>query len=122
MEILTAHYKMAMDYLGTPATSTPFELVNSVAGREFTNSRQSLLSLVFIMTMCLRSWMDVEILKVPANRAIAATIGFIDKDNPTDEIENVVNQLEIEQDVFDDGAVHMLNSQFEELVFESNLN
>lgn len=122
MEILPAHYKMAMNYLGTPATSTPSQRVNSVTGREFTSSRQSLSSSVFIMTMCLRSWMDVEILKVPANRAIAATIGFIDKDNPTDEIENVVNQLEIEQDVFDDGAVHMLNSQFEELVFESNLN
>ncbi|BBN16354.1 hypothetical protein Mp_7g05660 [Marchantia polymorpha subsp. ruderalis] len=113
MEILPAHYKMAMDYLGTPATSTPSKRVNNVA--------------VFIMTMCLRSWMDAKILKVPANRAIAAAIESTDKENPTDEIEDVINQLEIEQDcwyeeVFDDGVVQTLNSQFEEMLFESHLN
>ncbi|BBN11048.1 hypothetical protein Mp_5g08610 [Marchantia polymorpha subsp. ruderalis] len=127
MEILPAHYKMAMDYLGTSATSTPFERVNSIAGREFTSSRQFLSSLMFIMTMCLRSWMDAKILNVSANRAIAAAIGYTNKDNSTDEIEDVVNQLEIEQDdvyeeVFDDGVVQILNNQFEEMVFESNLN
>ncbi|OAE34238.1 hypothetical protein AXG93_1099s1170 [Marchantia polymorpha subsp. ruderalis] len=71
--------------------------------------------------------MDAKILKVSGNRAITAAIGSTNKDNPTDEIEDVVNQLKIVQDnwykeVFDDGVVYMLNSQFEEMVFESNLN
>ncbi|BBN11529.1 hypothetical protein Mp_5g12710 [Marchantia polymorpha subsp. ruderalis] len=55
MEVLPAHYKMVMDYLGTPATSTSSERVNIVIGREFTSSRQSLSSSVFIMIMCLCS-------------------------------------------------------------------
>ncbi|KAH8960164.1 hypothetical protein BDL97_06G117900 [Sphagnum fallax] len=63
-ELLPGHYQMAMDYHETPATSTPSERVNSAAGREFTCTRQSLSSSVFIMTMCLRSWMNAGILKV----------------------------------------------------------
>ena len=47
-----AHFQMAMDYLATPATSTPSERVNSMAGREFTSARQSLLSDIFVKTMC----------------------------------------------------------------------
>jgi len=66
-ELLPGHYQMAMDYHGTPTTSTPSERVNSIAGREFTCTRQLLLSSMFIMTMCLRSWMNAGILKVPAN-------------------------------------------------------
>jgi hypothetical protein len=31
-DVLPAHFQMAMDYLGTPATSTPSERVNSMAG------------------------------------------------------------------------------------------
>ena len=54
-DVFPAHYQMAADYLGTPATSTPSERVNSVAGCEFTAVRQSLSSFVFIQTMCLRS-------------------------------------------------------------------
>lgn len=43
--------------------------------------------------------MDAKILKVHANQAASATaIGSIDKENSTDEIEDVVNQLEIEQE------------------------
>ena len=37
-DVLPAHYQMAMDYLGTPATSTPSERVNSMPGREFTSA------------------------------------------------------------------------------------
>jgi hypothetical protein len=70
-ESLPSHYQMAMDYHGMPTTSTPSEWVNSTTGREFTCTRQSLLSSVFIMTMCLLSWMNAGILKVPANRAQA---------------------------------------------------
>ena len=54
-EQLPGHYHMAMDFLGTPATSTPSERVNSMAGREFTTARQSLSTDIFIKTMCLRS-------------------------------------------------------------------
>ncbi len=66
-ESLPGHYQMAMDYHGTPATSTPSERVNSAASRKFSCTRQSLLSSVFIMTMCLCSWMNAGILKVPTN-------------------------------------------------------
>jgi hypothetical protein len=38
-ETLRAHYQMAMDYLGTPASSTPSERVKSLAGREFMTAR-----------------------------------------------------------------------------------
>ncbi len=72
-ESLLGHYQMAMDYHGTPTTSTPSERVNSTAGREFTCTSQSLSLLVFIMTMCLRSWMNADILIVSMNRAQAAT-------------------------------------------------
>ncbi|CAK9255168.1 unnamed protein product [Sphagnum jensenii] len=71
-ELLPGHYQMAMDYHETPTTSTPSEQVNSAAGHEFTCTRQSLSSSVFIMTMCLRSWMNAGIFKVPANQAQAA--------------------------------------------------
>jgi hypothetical protein len=33
-DVFPAHYQMAADYLGTPATLTPSERVNSMAGRE----------------------------------------------------------------------------------------
>jgi hypothetical protein len=66
-ESLPGHYQMAMDYHRTPATSTPSERVNIAIGHEFTCTQQSLSSSVFIMTMCLRLWMNVDILKVPAN-------------------------------------------------------
>jgi hypothetical protein len=63
---------MAMDYHGMTATLTPSEWVNNIANCEFTCTEQSLSSSVFIMTMCLRSWMNVGNLKMPANRAQAA--------------------------------------------------
>jgi hypothetical protein len=123
-ELLSGHYQMAMDYHGTPATSTPSERVNSTAGREFTCTRQSLSSSVFIMTMCLRSWMNVGILKVPANRAQAtAALGQDGANN----VESVVQELEEEQEdwdeeILDDGVVQMLHNQFANLVFEASLD
>jgi hypothetical protein len=54
-DVFPAHYQMAADYLGTPATLTPSKHMNSVAGRKFTAARQSLSSSMFIQTMCLRS-------------------------------------------------------------------
>ncbi len=62
-----AHYQMATDYLGTPATSMPSKRVNSMAGREFIAAKQSLSSSVFIQTMCLHSWIDARVIKVPSN-------------------------------------------------------
>jgi hypothetical protein len=47
-DVFPAHYQMAADYLGTPATSTRSEHVNSMAGREFTTTRRSLSSSMFI--------------------------------------------------------------------------
>ncbi|CAK9215099.1 unnamed protein product [Sphagnum troendelagicum] len=38
-DVFPAHYQMAADYLGTPATSMPSERVNSMAGHEFTTAR-----------------------------------------------------------------------------------
>jgi hypothetical protein len=74
-DVFPAHYQMAADYLSTSVTSTPSKRVNSMAGREFTATRQSLSSSMFIQTMCLRSWIDARVIKVPSNRAkVAADI------------------------------------------------
>ncbi len=98
-ESLPGHYQMAMDYHGTPATSTPSKRVNSAAGREFTCTRQSLSLSMFIMTMCLRLWMNAGILKVPANRAQAmAALG----QDSTNNVESVVQELEEEQEEWDE--------------------
>jgi hAT family C-terminal dimerisation region len=54
---LPALYTVTMDYLGTPATSTPSERVNSAAGREFTSARQSLSSSISSRRCaCDRGW------------------------------------------------------------------
>ena len=47
-DVFLAYYQMASDYLGTPTMSTPSERVNNMARREFTATRQSLSSSVFI--------------------------------------------------------------------------
>ena len=91
---LPALYQMAMDYCGTLATPTPSERVNSSSGREFTCTRQSLSSFMFIMTMRLRSWMCAGILKVPANRAQAAAAIV---QSGANDFQFVVQQLEMEQ-------------------------
>ncbi|CAM6073743.1 unnamed protein product [Sphagnum tenellum] len=76
------------------------------------------------MTMCLRSWMNADILKVPTNRAqAAAALGQDGANN----VESVVQELEEEQEdwdeeVLDDGVVQMLHNQFADLVFEANLD
>jgi hAT family C-terminal dimerisation region len=111
---LPALYNMAIDYSGIPATSTPSERVNSAAGSEFTSARQSLSSLIFIQTMCLRSWMNTGILKLPVNRAQAAADAAAARaaqDTPlADDLEAAVAQIEIEQDdwyeeILDDSVV-----------------
>ena len=125
-EQLPGHYHMAMDFLGTPATSTPSERVNSMAGREFTTARQSLSTDIFIKTMCLRSWMKAGIIKVPVDRqkalmsltrllaaAAAATI-----DDVVSTIEMDQEECWVEEEVLDDSALDMLNNQFDHLTAE----
>lgn len=129
-EMLPAHYQMAMDYLGTPATSTPSERVNSMAGREFTTARQSLSSEIFIKTMCLRSWMKAQVITLPKDRQLveqtrrpnlaAASPGGVST-NTAISIEETVSMIEIEQqdwveEVLDDSMVGMLNIQFDNMV------
>lgn len=113
---------MAMDYLGTPATSTPSERVNSDASREFTCMRQSLSSSVFIMVMCLRSWMNAGILKVPVHRAVAATAILAEGEEKI--LKSIVQNLEEEQggwneEILEDDVIAMLHSQFSDLVFDA---
>jgi hypothetical protein len=68
--------------------------------------------------------MNAGILKVPANRAQAATALGQDGAN---NVELVVQELEEEQEdwdeeILDDGVVQMLHNQFADLVFEANLD
>ena len=114
---------MAMDYLATPATSTPSERVNSMAGREFSSARQSLPSDIFVKTVCLRSWMKLDIIKIPRDRQRAA-VGVISAHPAPDEsVDAVVNMIvEVEQEacveeVLDDAVVRMLNvDEFDNMV------
>ncbi len=126
-DVFPAHYQMATDYLGTPATSTPSERVNSMAGREFTATRQSLSSSVFIQTMCLRSWIDARVIKVPSNRAkVAVDIEKALGDGATANVAAIFDQIAVEQDhweneVLDDGVVELMNSQFKRFVLEAEI-
>jgi hAT family C-terminal dimerisation region len=140
-DVLPAHYQMAMDYLGTPATSTPSERVNSMAGREFTTARQSLSSAIFIKTMCLRSWMTARVITIPSDRqkallaetpaSIAVLAGEVglsatrSASSAVESIDHVVSMIEIEQEdwveeVLDDGVVSMLNIQFDTMIAEDD--
>ena len=136
-DVLPAHYQMAMDYLGTPATSTPSERVNSMAGREFTSARQSLSSAIFVKTMCLRSWMKENIIIIPSDRQRALKTGpVLDMvvgspgeaswtSTAAESIDHVVSMIEIEQEdwveeVLDDGVVNMLNIQFDNMIADES--
>jgi len=102
-DVFLAHYQMAANYLGTLTTSTLSKRVNSVAGREFTIARQLLSSLlssfVFIQTMCLRSWVDVGVIKVSSNRAkVVANIEKALDDGVTTHVAAIFDQITVEQD------------------------
>jgi len=126
-DVFPTHYHMAVDYLGTPAMLTPSERVNSMVGREFTAARQSLSSSVFIQTMCLRSWIDVGVIKVPSNRAKeAADIEKALGDGATANVVAIFDQIAVKQDhwedeVLDDEVVELMNSQFERFVLEAEI-
>jgi hAT family C-terminal dimerisation region len=123
-EQLPGHYHMAMDFLGTPATSTPSERVNSTAGREFTTARQSLSTDIFIKTMCLRSWMKAGVIKVPVDRQKALmSLTRLPAAAAAATIDDVVSTIEVDQEewveeVLDDSALDMLNNQFDHLTAE----
>ena len=124
-----------MDYLGTPATSTPSERVNSMAGCEFTTARQSLSSEIFIKTMCLRSWMKAQIINLPKDRQLgqqglannAAPSPGDHSANTAVSIDAAVSMIEIEQEdwvekVLDNGMVSLLNIQFDNLVADEEFD
>jgi hypothetical protein len=93
--LLPGHYQMAMDYHGTSTRSTPSKRVKSVVGHEFTCIQQLMWSSMFIMIICLCLWMNVDILKVSANRAQAlAALRQDDANN----VESVVQELEEEEE------------------------
>jgi len=125
-DVFPTHYQMATDYLGMLATSMPSERVNSMAGREFTATRQSLSSSVFIQTMCLRSWINARVIKVPSNQAkVVADIEAFG-DGATVNVAAVFDQIAVKQDhwedeVLDDGVVEVMNSQFERFVLEAEI-
>jgi hypothetical protein len=124
--VLPAHYQMAMDYLGTPATSTPSERVNSMAGREFTSARQSLSSDIFVKTMCLRSWMKLGEIKIPHDRH-RAMVALASTRPPGESVDAVVSMIEVEQEewveeVLDDSVVGMLNTQFDNMFADESDN
>jgi hypothetical protein len=126
-DVFPTHYQMAVDYLGTPATSTPSERVNSMAGREFTAAKQSLSSSVFIQTMCLRSLIDARVIKVPSNRAkVVAEIEKALGDSAIASVAAIFDEIAVEQDhwedeVLDDGVIELRNSQFERFVLEAEI-
>ena len=111
-EQLPGHYHMAMDFLGTPATSTPSERVKSMAGREFTTARQLLSTDIFIKTICfLRSWMKAGVIKVPVDRQKALiSLTRLPAAAAAATIDDVVSTIEMDQEewveeVLDDSAL-----------------
>ena len=134
-DVLPAHFQMAMDYLRTPANSTPSERVNSMAGQEFTSARQSLSSEIFMKTMSLCSWMNAEVINIPSDRqkALSVPVPRHDLGSPggasnctaaAKSIEAVVSMIEIEQEdlvekVLDDGVVGMMNIQFDNTITDA---
>ena len=134
-DVLPAHFQMAMDYLGMPATSMPLERVNSMAGREFTSARQSLSCAIFVKTMCLRSWMSANVITIPSDRQKALAQPLIlegleasprgGASCATESIDHMVSLIEIEQsdwvkEVLDDGVVSMLNIQFDDMIADES--
>jgi hypothetical protein len=74
--------------------------------------------------MCLRSWIDAKVIKVPSNRAkVAPDIEKALGDGATASVATIFDQIAVEQDhwedeVLDDGVVELMNSQFERFVLE----
>jgi hypothetical protein len=99
--------------------------VNAIKTRE--QHGGTLSSSVFIQTMCLRSWIDARVIKVPSNRAkVAADIEKALGDGAIASVAVIFDQIAVEQDhwedeVLDDGVVELMNSQFERFVLEAEI-
>jgi hAT family C-terminal dimerisation region len=122
-ELLPAHYKMACDYLGTPATLTLCERVNSGANREYTRARQSLSSTVFIQEMCLRSWIGAGCFMVPVNRSLAATALSIKANSADTSVDEKALEIEVDQEDSDDEVMQnedldVVNPQLDSSMFD----
>jgi hAT family C-terminal dimerisation region len=122
--VLPAHYKMACDVLGIPATSTPCERANSAAGHEFTSVRQSLSTTVFIKSMLLRSWMAAGTFSFPRNREQAAADLTKLLSEKGDDIASAVDEIDCEEvkwdgELVDDSVAGILNAMYDRV--ESDL-
>jgi len=77
--------------------------------------------------MCLRSWIDARVIKVPSNQAkVAVNIEKVLGDGVTASVAAIFDQITVEQDhwedeVLDDGVVELMNSQFECFVLEAEI-
>jgi hAT family C-terminal dimerisation region len=121
-EQLPAQYHMVMDFLGTPITLTPSERVNRAADWEFSTAHQSLSSDIFTKTMCIRSWMKADAIKIPADRQ-KAMLSSLKAQFPDAANDEVVSSMEVEQEecveeVLDDSALGVLNTQFDQVFAE----
>lgn len=76
-------------------------------------------SSVFIMKMCLLSWLDAHVMRIPTNRENAAA-----SQAAVHNIEEKIEMIGLEQggwkeEGMDNRAVWLLNRQFEEMLFEA---
>ncbi len=77
--------------------------------------------------MCLHSWIDVKVIKVPSNRAkVAVNIEKVLGDDATVNVAAIFYQIAVEQDhwedeVLDDGVVELMNLQFKCFVLEAEI-
>ena len=72
-------------------------------------------------TMCIRSWMKAGVIKIPADRQKAML--SLKARFPDAAIDEVVSTMEVEQEewveeVLDDSALGMLNTQFDQVFAE----
>jgi hypothetical protein len=119
---------MACEYLSIPATSTPCERVNSVAGRKYSKARQSHSAAVFIPAMCLRSWIKTGVLQFPSNRERALkslSTGLTEEDEvrqspqahvgiePEDEFDGIESVFDDSDEILGDGFINALNAEAE---------
>ena len=64
-----------------------------MAGREFTSAQQSLSSDIFVKTMCLRTWMKPDMIRLPRDRQKAA-IGVASTYQPDESVDAVMGMIE----------------------------
>ncbi|CAM6015966.1 unnamed protein product [Sphagnum balticum] len=93
-DVFPAHYQMAVDYLGTPAMSTPSKRVNSVVPSN-------------------RAKAAANIEKALGDSATAGVAAIFDQ--------IAVEQDHWEDEVLNNGVVKLMNLQFEHFVLEAEI-